>query len=217
MVFDAPYNRQVSNPRLYAWRDWRSVIYPLLGKAETYITPVGSQESLSASIIRGRATSDALLAGYQIPTMNMPPTDRPIGLLKLHRDSSHGGSDGGHASTAAATRMLRSSSEVQRNVDLLQPDAEALSPEAIATILSGSLSLMNDGVDASETASLGDRNDKQDSLDQAAAQRQSAHRQKVNDTQRKMALDGDVNENDGLQIFRGAYEFWNRAMGRTTK
>ena len=32
VIFDAPYNQQCNIPRLKRWKDWRSVILPLLGK-----------------------------------------------------------------------------------------------------------------------------------------------------------------------------------------
>ena len=229
MVFDAPYNRQVNNPRLNNWQDWRKVLYPMLGKAYETISPSESQADLAFNIARGRATSDALLAGYQIPTMSMEPTGRPIGLLSLHRDTSYGsayGSEGdvGGGSTGAGRSNIKrgTATEIQRDADMIQPCAEPLSPEDIATIKSGSVSQYNDDDDECDTtrnsdaaAAAGDADQMiQDQIDSRAAERSSAHRNKVGDEERKQAMESDVQDTEGLQLFRGAYQFWNRAMGR---
>lgn len=205
IVFDAPYNRQVNNPRMYHWRDWRHVVYPMLGKSEDSIpmSASASQESLRESIMRGRGTSDALLAGYQIPKMDMPPTGRPIGLLKLHRGTSIGSESTATEGRAhSVLRGARTGAEVQQDMDMMQTDTEPLSPEAIATILSGSASLMDSG----DSPTHGDHRS------EAAAQKASDYRRGIAENQRKMALDSDEQESEGLQLFRGAYEFWNRAM-----
>lgn len=208
IIFDAPYNRQVNNPRLYHWRDWRHVLYPMIGRSEDTIpmSASASQESLRESIMRGRGTSDALLAGYQIPTMDMPPTGRPIGLLKLHRGTSIGSES--TATDGRPPKSLlrgRTGSEVQHDIDMLQTDTEPLSPEAIATILSGSTSLMEDSDQPSDLS-------RQDHRSEAAAQKATEYRRGIAENQRKMALDSDEQESEGLQLFRGAFEFWNRAM-----
>jgi hypothetical protein len=105
-------------------------------------------------------------------------------------------------------------------VDLVQPDTEPLSPEAIATILTGSLSLMHDDVDAdrSDAASVASHtertSDAQEKINQRAADRVSQHRAKVDESQRKMALNADSEDAEGLQLFRSAYSYWSRLAGR---
>jgi hypothetical protein len=231
VVFDAPYNRQVDNTRLRSWKDWRAAVYPIIGKsADHWLSTSGSDnspEDLATSIIRGRATSDALLAGYQVPTMDMPPTGRPIGLLRMRHDSSVGSDAGGGGSgvhsrpvSVGPTRDRRSCSQVQRDVDLIQPNTEPLSPEAMATILSGSVSLMHDDHDAdrSDAASVASNPenaaDAQEKINQRAAERVSQHRAKVDESQRKMALNADNEDAEGLQLFRSAYNYWSRLAGR---
>jgi hypothetical protein len=214
VIYDAPYNRQATNPRLYHWRDWRHVLYPVLGKSTEMLekdsVTGSSQESLMTSVIRDRATSDALLAGYQVPTMSMPPMGRPIGVLKLHREISCGSDDSTERAPSAAGKHTsqdrRSVEEVQRDMDLLQTDTEPLSPEAAATILSGSASLVNE--DDTQPSAEG----KHTSPTADEKRKVEAYRKGVEDSQRKMALDSDEQDSEGLQLFRGAYQFWNRHM-----
>ena len=56
VIFDAPYNRSHSEaPRLYRWRDWRSILCPLIGRAVDFhgkifnSTSVGVRNSTSVS------------------------------------------------------------------------------------------------------------------------------------------------------------------------
>lgn len=263
VLFDAPYNRQATEPRITHWKDWRSVIYPLLGKAEslppymdfdidsncsvagTDSTSSGDlMASLSLSRVRDRATSDALLAGYQIPTMNMPPSSRPIGMLKLRRDTSH------NSDTAPSQHSLNvgmNAKDIQRGVDMLQMGAEPLSPEDLATIHSASVSLMQDDADllsddggsahgsarggsfsmgaaaGTRSHSVGDaaaseaRTKAQRTLTEQAAKRQEDHGREVEESQRKEALDRDETDTEGLQIFRSAYNFWKRTTAAAPK
>lgn len=216
-----------TNPRLYQWRDWRKVLYPLLGKSESAIAALSSgSESPTSSLIRGRATSDALLAGYQIPKMDMPPMGRPIGMLKLKRETSntsdHSAGRGGSHSGAPSLGGGRTSAEIQRGADMLLSKMEPLSPEAFATIVSGSMSLLNDNDDQdvmSDTASItsDEVQGKIRELNVQAEKRQQEHRKEVDASERKMALDSDVQDSEGLQLFRGAYDFWNRTMGSGKK
>jgi hypothetical protein len=41
VAFDQPYNRQMTVPRLFDWRDWKEVIMPLFGKSPK-IDPYGT-------------------------------------------------------------------------------------------------------------------------------------------------------------------------------
>lgn len=96
-----------------------------------------------------------LILGFQLPHMDFPHVTRPIGMmkLKLQRDTS-GNSDThsahshhSHHSQSQAQAHGKTSAQIQRDVDMYHSRVECLSPEDIATIRSGSVSLMDDDCD----------------------------------------------------------------------
>lgn len=199
MVFDAPYNKLVSTPRMFNWRTWRSVIMPLLGKTGCEASLSHSTSSSDTDLFgdlgmsrgRNRATSDALLAGFHIPHMNMPHVSRPIGMLKLKRDVSNG-SDVSVQSLGPS----KTPQEIQDNVDMLQSSMDYLSPEDMATILSGSMSLMDDDCDLCSETSVGshseERTERIKSLTEAAAKRHTDRQKELVEAQRKAALESSA-------------------------
>jgi len=104
VVFDAPYNHNVSTPRLTSWSHWRSVLLPLLGKQlhtdpnmDVFGVDVGAFDAYSGteslmplndvklgvqSKGRTRATSDALLAGMLVCWCGMD-------YILLYRQRAH--------------------------------------------------------------------------------------------------------------------------------
>ena len=262
MVFDAPFNRQVIGPRLFGWSDWRAVLLPLLGKvslkaiadAQAAAVPVSvridnadesnkadddddeeeqwqraRQRAAAAGAGRDRTPSDALLEQlYTIPMFkNMARTRtslRPIGMVKLKRDCS--------TSSNSSVGSHKSSSEIRRSINMLQSSNQRISPEHLATIVSGSLSLLNDDDDnymelhsedegSSVTSGFGEADGSATAaadaeelrqrireLESKLARRQAEHRESVDKSQRKMALEADDADAEGLQLFRRAYAFW---------
>ena len=93
MVYDAPYNRGIEQPRLSAWSQWRDIVLPLLGKsrvvdphhhATAYVasrgdiididedTPVrlGGMQ-LNPDIVAATAAATASIAGHRIPRLRL--------------------------------------------------------------------------------------------------------------------------------------------------
>jgi hypothetical protein len=229
VIFDQPYNRQELvldsyNPRLLSWKDWRQVILPMVGKAPISGTPEKLVPSISMGTITDpvdptangrprRSASDALLDQvHLLPSMNSrnalegkhEQQKRLIGLLKQKRDS--------FPTTNNALRALNSGMsavDVQRNVDFLLPNQEPMSPEDLATICSGSLGFqIDESDDAASAASAAER---QVAASQAAATRQAT----ADSTQRKMALDTEEADAEGLQLFRQAFAAWTKERAIT--
>jgi len=224
ILFDAPYNQQphITTPRLVNWADWPSVVLPLLGKKP--VSPAAF--SSSSSGIRSRSGSYQGNV-FQLPQLDNLPQDttsnRPIGMVKLKRDTS-AGADGKPNRQALKSLTRMTAQDIQKGIDMLQSSSEPLSPEDIATILSASLSLINDDIDlisdaSSETSGteMGPEEvaDRIKTLSDAAAKRQKDHQMEVDASQREAALQGDEAESEGLQLFRKAYKRWMKAHPST--
>lgn len=81
--------------------------------------------------------------------MDFPHVTRPIGMLKMKRDTS-GGSDTHSAHSNLSQhhhQHSKTAAQIQRDVDMYHSRVECLSPEDIATIRSGSVSFMDDDCD----------------------------------------------------------------------
>jgi hypothetical protein len=127
-----------------------------------------------------------------------------------------------------------SAEEVQKQMDMLQQIDTPLNVEDIATIVSGSLSLV--GEDSSDEESLyeeklksfqqslqeegGSRTgklmhpsemaQKKKVLQDKLQQRSNEYKKTKEMAEKKIALDSDSNDMDGLQLFRASYELWKR-------
>lgn len=208
IVFDAPYNRQLRLPRMFRWRDWRNFLYPMLGKAIPSEILSYSQDEAEGKI-------------------SMDPYRRPqsIGLScqGLRRNES-----------ISSIHSAVSAEEVQKQMDMLQQIDTPLNVEDIATIVSGSLSLV--GEDSSDEESLyeeklksfqqslqeegGSRTgklmhpsemaQKKKVLQDKLQQRSNEYKKTKEMAEKKIALDSDSNDMDGLQLFRASYELWKR-------
>lgn len=112
--------------------------------------------------------------------------------LKLVRDSSH-------TSTMSAE-------EVQRQHDMMQPplNGNPLNPEEIATIVSGSLSLMNGSCDEDE----GDQSDQGQALKDKAKKRNEDYQKTKQTTDWQERLRADSTEIEGVYVFRPSYNIW---------
>jgi hypothetical protein len=217
ILFDAPYNQQPFQPRLMQWKDWRDVVYPLLGKA------------LHVDHGQEKATTTAT-------TTAMPPP--PPRVSTQGRPPKHHYGGGGK----------KSASEIQRVQDLLQGDQEPLSPEDIASIVSGSVSLLDDddmaweelldemsledigelvhsaneaakakGADISALSdavsfapvpSTAAKAQKKRELQDKLMEISHSHRKEVRGAERKAALESD--EGEGVQVFRQSYQNWKK-------
>ena len=89
----------------------------------------------AADRVRDRSTSDALLEAYKLPSMDMPPVSRPIGMVHLRRSSRAENGTDDHAQRHSLGAGM-SAEKVQSGVDMLQSSNQPLSPEDLATIVS---------------------------------------------------------------------------------
>lgn len=235
VIFDQPYNRQRSMPRIYKWSEWRSEIYPALGK----VAP--PEEFMKEPVITDRFSADAAanMAPHRLSAVPHPKRGNfkaPHGMAKgglpgmpsrVKRETSTGSDI-----SAGSTRSLNSSmsaAEVQRGIDMLVSGHghKPLSPEDMATILSNSLSLMGDddadsviedermmrdyiSDNVSELSNFSGASAQQymemkRSLDEKNAKKNETYRTEYESKERKDVLD---NDEDGVQIFRKSYREW---------
>ncbi len=178
-------------PRMQKWSEWRQFIYPMLGK-------MSSTQLYSISQIQSAETYRAVI--------------EPIFVPKIRRDLSF---------TSLHSGM--SMEELQKQYDMMHASDKPLAAEDAATIISGSLSLM-DGDDPEEDRleSLVERGD-DSSINDAYLQKLTEKKRqlqrnldKVNlsyqlakeKAGRKMAMEADTSDVEGLQLFRPSYQAW---------
>ena len=210
IIFDAPYNRQMRLPRMFQWKDWRNFVYPMLGKripSELY------------SYSKDEADGKVLLDPFRRPNNISVPN-------QLRRNASFSSIHSG-----------MSADDVQKQIDMLQQSDTPLNAEDLATIVSGSLSLVGDNSSDEESIyedrlkkkqseNLGDGSDangsgvrsdqlaqKKKALHDKLQQRSEQYKRTKESTEKKMALESDSTEVEGLQLFRTSYDLWKRASG----
>lgn len=210
IIFDAPYNRQMRLPRMFHWKDWRNFVYPMLGKkipSELY------------SYSKDEADGKVLLDPFRRPNNISVPN-------QLRRNASFSSIHSG-----------MSADDVQKQIDMLQQSDTPLNAEDMATIVSGSLSLVGenssdeesiyeDRLKKKQSEFLGDGGDshgsnvqseqlaqKKKALHDKLQQRSEQYKKTKESTEKKMALETDSTEVEGLQLFRTSYDLWKRASG----
>lgn len=235
------------------WSDWEQVIMPLFGKIVTVVDKEksnsdGNQDEASDggelkdeyTDILGNLTLDTNLSRYSninksitkkhpSPSISM---NRSI-MIPAKNSMSH---DLYTDCNYKPLSSIRDAKELQHGIDLLYPSQEPLTPESIATIISGSYSLMNndDDIDIikrqSSTAledQLADNKDDDDSssnsnditttttttyeqkkklLEGQNDKRRMEYKKKMEDNQREEVHQTD--EADGVNLFRRAYTSW---------
>jgi hypothetical protein len=117
IIFDAPYNRQMRLPRMFHWRDWRNFVYPMLGKCIPSEIITSSYDE-----VEGKTT----LEPYQRPNQILIPGKG------IRRNTSF-----------SSVHSGMSAEEVQSKYDLYQSIDTPLNIEDIATIITGSVSLVD--------------------------------------------------------------------------
>lgn len=120
VIFDAPYNRQKRLPRMTDWRDWRKFVYAMLGKS-------CPSELFAGSYDEFQGITNSATRMLECPTMP-----------KLRRDNS-----------LSSIQSGKSAEEVQRDMDMFQPSDDPLDLNEIASIVSGTMSLV-DGCSTSD-------------------------------------------------------------------
>lgn len=211
IVFDAPYNRQMRLPRMFRWKDWRNYVYPMLGKkvpSELY--------SYSLDEADGK--------------VEMDPFRRPSNItvpVALKRNTSFSSIHSG-----------KSVDDVQKQLDMFQHSDTPLNLEDIATIVSGSVSLVGDDSSEEETVYEGRMMQKIRDLTEGGyisgenkmirpeeivqkkkvlhdrlQQRSETYKKTKEMSEKKIAMDSDSTEMEGLQLFRPSYDLWKRGGG----
>eukprot|EP01039_Chlorochromonas_danica_P002521 gene2521-2761_t len=214
ILFDAPYNRQKRLPRMFRWNDWRGLVYPMLGK----VCPVE---------IYAKSYDEYC----ELTNGNKPRLDHLLLPPKLTRDTSFSSIHSG-----------MSKEEVQRQHDMLQTSDAPLNPEEIATIVSGSLSLV-DGGSSDEDAnghaeSTGDHvssavttpsvlssqldniiSEKKKVLHDRLRRRNEEYKKVKESSELQERLRADSTEIEGVHVFRTAYNNWKNqaAHGKPTR
>jgi hypothetical protein len=244
----------MDGPRMMKWSDWEQVIMPLFGKIVTAVdkdksnkVSDGNQDEASDggehkdeyTDILGNLTLDTNLSRYN--SINKSTTKKhPLSSISMNRSimvpaknsMSH---DLYTDCNYKPLSSIRDAKELQHGIDLLYPSQEPLTPESIATIISGSYSLMNndDDIDIikrqSSTAlehQLTDNKDDEDSssnsndittttttyeqkkklLEGQSDKRRMEYKKKMEDNQREEGHQTD--EADGVNLFRRAYTSW---------
>jgi len=164
VVFDAPYNQQMDGPRMMKWSDWEQVIMPLFGKIVTVVDKEksnndGNQDEASDggelkdeyTDILGNLILDTNLSRYN--NINKSTTKKhPLPSVSMNRSILVPGKNSMSHDLYTDCNYkplstIRDAKELQHGIDLLYPSQEPLTPESIATIISGSYSLMNNDDD----------------------------------------------------------------------
>lgn len=210
-------------PRMFHWQDWHNYVYPMLGK-----TIPSELFSYSKEEADGKVAMD--------------PFKRPSHIAvpgKIKRTSSFSSLHSG-----------MSADDVQKQLDMLQQSDTPLNAEDIATIVSGSLSLVGGdnssdeesiyegrmlqkqrdsaegGTNVMQGEGVGGENMKKPpaAATTAIAQKKKALHDKLQErseqykkskelTEKKMALESDATDVEGLQLFRSSYDLWKRISG----
>ncbi len=207
---------------MFRWRDWKSYVYPMLGKecpAEIFAL---SLEEFDGACNHGPiATCPSVEHGAQFH--NLPPKPPSLSIGKIRQALS----------AAAGIHSGKSVDEIQKDHDLLQPPSGAatpLNPEELATIVSGSVSLLG-GEDGAGGSSEDERDEqhmsqkgedekkqilpphimkqKKKALNDRMRERNEQYKACKENAERHLALHhSDEVEGEGLQIFSKAYKNW---------
>lgn len=125
ILFDQPYNRQLENePKIYDWVQWRLAVYSLFNLEPTTTT------SAANNITNISTNSSSLSIHTSTIFDNAPPTH----TSKIPRQLPK-----------RIVKVGRTSQDIQQQYNQMQlPDTEPLNPEDIASIVSGSVSLLDE-------------------------------------------------------------------------
>lgn len=201
-------------PRMFHWEEWRNYVYPMLGKSIP-------SELLSYS--RDEAEGKIFMDPFRRPSH--------ISVPKKVKGTP----------SISSIQSGISADNVQKQLDMLQQSDTPLNVEDMATIVSGSFSLVGDDGSDEESIYEGRMMQKQrDSMESSfpigdkivrpaeLAQKKKALHDKLQErsekykktkelSEKKMALDSDSTEVEGLQLFRASYDFWKRFSGSGAK
>jgi hypothetical protein len=188
ILFDAPYNRELVVPRLTHWADWRIVIFPMLGR----LSPTNLNESSYPEISGSKLALETLLSGGTgLPLMGTENPDLNV-------------------------------EEVQKRCDMMHITDKPLDLEDAATIISGSISLVDSCPEEEKLATLLETGkslsmdipqldslaEKKKELQEKLDSRNVCYQRAKDDNERKLAMETDVTEAEGLQVFRPSYQMW---------
>jgi hypothetical protein len=193
------------------WADWKNVIIPMLGK-------LNSSQLFTLSHIPGEESDHDIT-----PRLTSIET---LSLLKIAKHEEEGrsiGGDRGDGSIAGGSEGTLSLAELQQKYDMLHISDQPLNVEDAATIISGSLSLIDgESQEEEKLESMMLEDDersnlsKNEYLQQLAEKKRQLQRklelvnlsyQKAKDkSERKQAVEND--DLDGFQLFRPSYQNW---------
>lgn len=198
---------------MFRWKDWRCYVYPMLGK----MVP---SELFSFSLEEADGK------------IQMDPFRRPLHIsipASIKRNSSFSSIHSG-----------KSVDDVQKQLDMLQHSDTPLNLEDIATIVSGSVSLV--GEDSSEEESVyegrmlqkirdsteggyvigenkmirpEDLAQKKKVLQDRLQERSATYKRTKEMSEKKIAMDSDSTDMEGFQLFRVSYDLWKRMGGKS--
>lgn len=126
ILFDQPYNRQLENePKIYDWAQWRLAVYSLFNLEPTTTTSAANNNITNIS-----TNSSSLSIHASTIFDNTLPTHTSKIPRKLPK---------------RIEKVGRTSQDIQQQYNQMQlPNSEPLSPEDIASIVSGSVSLLDE-------------------------------------------------------------------------
>lgn len=188
---------------MFRWNDWRGLVYPMLGK----VCPVE---------IYAKSYDEYC----ELTNGNKPRLDHLLAPPKLTRDTSFSSIHSG-----------MSKDEVQRQHDMLQTSSAPLNPEEIATIVSGSLSLVDGGSSDEDVhgnaESTGDHvssaattpsmlssqldnimSEKKKVLHDRLRKRNEEYKKVKESSELQERLRADSTEIEGVHVFRTSYNNW---------
>lgn len=200
-------------PRLFAWRDWRSFVSPMLGKNVPLNLYCSSREEVEGK------SSDPFCR----------PSFINVGPAQIKRSTS-----------VSSAHSGLSADEVQHKMDMYQQSDTPLNPGEMASIVSSSASLMGDD-DSSDEESIyegkllhhqreppiqkltetvileavqpKDLAEKKKALQDRLQARSEQYKKVKESKEKQMAMETDPTEVEGLQLFRNSYDLWKRISG----
>jgi hypothetical protein len=189
------------------WTGWKNVIIPMLGKLHP-------SQLFNLSHIPGEETDHDVT-----PRLTSIET---LTLLKISKGEERGRSVDGGGGSKCGSEGTMSLQELQQKYDMLHVSDQPLTVEDAATIISGSLSLIDGESQEEEKLELmledPERNlpSNNEYLQQLAEKKRQLQRklelvnlsyQKAKDiSERKQAVEND--DLDGFQLFRPSYQNW---------
>jgi len=233
IIFDAPYNRQLRLPRMFKWCDWPAFVYPMLGRAI-------SSDLLSFSRDQAESNVHNLFPRISVPNLHRSTSFSSVhsGMsiedLQKQMDMFQFGDTGtplnpedfamirsGTASlagddTSDDESLYEGKSSLMRGSDLSDAGGSSLTVGGIGASIGAGLTGLAASLTAAAAAAISsnkpavDLTEKKKALHDRLQERSEQYRRKKETDQKKIALESDAADVEGLQLFRPSYDAWKK-------